>query len=1108
MKIAHFADIHWRGLTRHDEYTNAFQLAFEELRKIRPDIIFLGGDIFHTKTQNITPEVIDRLVWMFRGFANIAPTHIILGNHDGNLTNEDRQDAISPIIEAINDKNLFLYKKSGIYRIGTIFTPQEEEMDGDFTAHIGTPVQLCVYSCFDKDNWNKVKPTSYVKSTFGGSYPDKNTVNIAAFHGSINGSKVDSDMAYGNGILEAEEEVTFFNGYDFVLLGDIHKRQFLSERLDKNNVKKPWIAYPGSTIQQNFGEDEVKGFLVWDIRAKDDWDVEFVEIKNLQPFVTLEWKGNVNATLETVKKERKDLASLTGLRIRVASDKVIVRTEVIQLNNHLKETYAIEGTVGIKDNTTTNLSTIDTNSVSIKKSSLRNDINALMQLYRDFLDANKGNYTLTEDQISKVKEIINGYIKKINAQESDQTRDVIWSVKGMEFNNTYRYGEGNSISFEKLEGIVGIFGPNRTGKSSIVGTMMYGLFNTTDRGPMKAAHIINKSKKYCDAKLLINVGGSDYLIKRETRRAEAKRATTVVDEEKTSTALSVMKIQNDGSTIDLTKENGDSRTDTDKVIRKLIGNAQDFLLTAFSNQGGINKFIDQGATERKSILNRFMDIEILEKIFKNANEDMTIINAKASRYPSGSWDKLIADAKMAIEQKQDALALLEEEIDGKRNDVDTLRLWVFQHENSAAAVDIGVLNGVQKTIQKLSKELETGMALYQKGISDIVKIEGLISMGSLRLEHTNIEDLRSKNEQFSLATEKMRELVNSHKEQNNTLQQQEKSVRKLALVPCGEQFPECHFIKDSHYDKTLIEGQKQLVQEILSQLAEIEATVKAFQQEKIADKIKDYEKLIRDLETAKTELKLQKSRLETVEMGNKQLKAKLEAAQQEEQELLGKVNLLESKEFDQKKVELHQAQQEFAALEKRKSSILVQIGADKNKLDQLRKDMKESQELTEEQKVYDSISAAFHKNGIPAMLLKTQLPAINMELAKILANVVDFKITLETDTNSNVMDVFIEDGSSRRIIELASGAEKMIASLALRVALINLSSLPKPDMLILDEGFGVLDEENIPKVLQLLVALKSYFKTILVITHVPEVKEIADRIIEIQNNGSESKVIC
>ena len=41
---------------------------------------------------------------------DIAPTYVTLGNHDGLILNKDREDAISPIIRALNLPNLHLIK--------------------------------------------------------------------------------------------------------------------------------------------------------------------------------------------------------------------------------------------------------------------------------------------------------------------------------------------------------------------------------------------------------------------------------------------------------------------------------------------------------------------------------------------------------------------------------------------------------------------------------------------------------------------------------------------------------------------------------------------------------------------------------------------------------------------------------------------------------------------------------------------------------------------------------------------------------------------------------------------------------------------------------------
>lgn len=192
MRIAHLADIHVRGLTRHDEIRTVIEAFCKSARERKVDIIVIAGDIWHTKTTGLSPESIELMTWMFREMAAVAPTYVTLGNHDGALTNLTRQDAISPIVEAINDPRLILCKKSGMWMIAG-------------------GVWLCVYSLFDKENWNKVKPVV-------GEY------NIAVYHGAVAGS-----VSEDGWVLKPDTTVQFFEeqGYDLVMLGDIHKHQFL-----------------------------------------------------------------------------------------------------------------------------------------------------------------------------------------------------------------------------------------------------------------------------------------------------------------------------------------------------------------------------------------------------------------------------------------------------------------------------------------------------------------------------------------------------------------------------------------------------------------------------------------------------------------------------------------------------------------------------------------------------------------------------------------------------------------------------------------------------------------------------------------------------------------
>ena len=104
-RIAHIADTHIKNLKYHYEYKKVFEQLYETLRKENVDYIVHCGDIAHTKTQ-ISPEFVELCSDFFANLESIAPTYIILGNHDGNLKNSSRQDALSPIVSALNLPNL------------------------------------------------------------------------------------------------------------------------------------------------------------------------------------------------------------------------------------------------------------------------------------------------------------------------------------------------------------------------------------------------------------------------------------------------------------------------------------------------------------------------------------------------------------------------------------------------------------------------------------------------------------------------------------------------------------------------------------------------------------------------------------------------------------------------------------------------------------------------------------------------------------------------------------------------------------------------------------------------------------------------------------------
>ena len=183
------------------------------------------------------------------------------------------------------------------------------------------------------------------------------------------------------------------------------------------------------------------------------------------------------------------------------------------------------------------------------------------------------------------------------------------------------------------------------------------------------------------------------------------------------------------------------------------------------------------------------------------------------------------------------------------------------------------------------------------------------------------------------------------------------------------------------------------------------------------------------------------------------------------------------------------------------------IGHLEAEIEKITEEKKKYGSLIVQWRAYDLFMSAVSKKGIPLQIMSSQLPLINEEISKILTGVVGFTVDLEATPGSNDMDIFINYGDSRRIIECASGMEKMMASLAIRVALINVSSLPKTDLLIIDEGFGALDDLNVESCNRLLSSLKKWFRNILVISHVDAVKDGVDNVLDITQKNKNSRVV-
>ena len=261
LKIFHLSDIHIRLFKRHDEYRECFQTVYNQLRQedTTDSVIVVAGDVLHAKT-DMSPEMVVLATEFLKNLADIAPTFIIAGNHDLNLSNMNRLDSLTPLVNSINHPNLWYLKHSGIYTVA----------DTDFA----------VYSILDeKELWPSHKDCNAKKK-------------VALYHGPVHGAETDARYVITN----RHVNVSMFDGFDMVLLGDIHKYQVLQERSEG----KPVIVYSSSLIQQNHGETvKGHGWCLWDMK---NFTHIFKEVPNNFGYYTLEVKNGKVPVLADVPK--------------------------------------------------------------------------------------------------------------------------------------------------------------------------------------------------------------------------------------------------------------------------------------------------------------------------------------------------------------------------------------------------------------------------------------------------------------------------------------------------------------------------------------------------------------------------------------------------------------------------------------------------------------------------------------------------------------------------------------------------------------------------------------------------------------------------------------
>jgi DNA repair exonuclease SbcCD ATPase subunit len=165
------------------------------------------------------------------------------------------------------------------------------------------------------------------------------------------------------------------------------------------------------------------------------------------------------------------------------------------------------------------------------------------------------------------------------------------------------------------------------------------------------------------------------------------------------------------------------------------------------------------------------------------------------------------------------------------------------------------------------------------------------------------------------------------------------------------------------------------------------------------------------------------------------------------------------------------------------------------------------EEQTKEGK-YKTYLELYGKNGIAKKIMKNMMPLINSELQRLLQDSCYFRLEVRISEKNEVEFWMIDNNTQiEKLMVSGSGYEKTISSLALRAVLSKVCSLPKPNIVVFDEVFGKISNDNLEMVYEFFIKIKEYFENILVITHNPLISQWADNTIKVKKVDNISKIV-
>lgn len=598
--IIHLSDIHIHLSKRHTEYIDVFNNLYDNLRVQNLDkkttIGVICGDIYHDKT-SISGEGVDLFINLVENLSIIlGGLFIICGNHDFPKTDSTRVDLLNPILTSLEKqlKNVKYLRYSDYYQVNNIVFGVSSLL-GDGAG-----------------NYDILKS------------PDiqKKQIKIALYHGSVGGALYDND----NEIVD-NTTPDVFAGYDYVMLGDIHKYQ-----------QNQYYTYCGSLIQQNHSEHLYNhGYVLWDLRDKSS---KLVKIPNDYCFFTLTIKNNVlclphdyyydGSFVETTEELFDLIKPKPRLRLRCENSDVGYVDEILSNVKHfLQEKYGnnyvlqdVSREYNIAPLVMQNVSE-DTNNDEIL--TINQHTNLMSNYLKNIMKVNNVEHDAIMDKFAE--DITFG-------RYEDNEVNMNWCLERLTFENMFSHKRKIDINFiDKQNKIIGIFGDNAVGKTSILESLIFTLYeksskckNSKDITKGHPEYVMNDKSNQMNCSVIFRTDDDmEYHIERNYKRSPKSRKIT-------KSELKFYRVTREGNIENLSECN--TKPSINKKIEEYVGTYENFIKTSITLQNSIlgNNFINASNTERNELLDSLLKIGMYEQLRKQLNkkinENKTIQNER------------------------------------------------------------------------------------------------------------------------------------------------------------------------------------------------------------------------------------------------------------------------------------------------------------------------------------------------------------------------------------------------------------------------------------------------------------------------------------------------